>query len=149
MAPYATDLAPSDPLPDSDDIARYCRPMSLKDGQVTFLSFMNGENPIDISVNRIQFYQDHDESEAIAFIVQEMKAYPLGISNNGVYAMLNVAWAISISAAIGIPVKILYTPKSADSSHCSIIAPDENALYMVASELAKKVNAEDLRSVPR
>lgn len=156
MAPYATDLVPNDPLSGSDDVARYCKPTSLKDKQVTLLSFMKDENPgRDISVNWIQFYQDCSQSEAIEFIVQEMRAYPFGISVDGVYAILNVAWIVSIADAMNIPIKILYTPmpalppKAALPSHCSIIVPDEDALHMIASEIAMKINSEHLRCVPR
>ena len=80
LYPVATDLTEGVPLPDGDEIARYCKPndYDLAEDKPRVTAFIKREIEDDISVNRLQFSLGYDRGGSVDCIRREVgKHYAL------------------------------------------------------------------------
>ena len=121
MYPVATDLSHGDKLPSSDDIARYCKPTAYDVSEDTPLvgAFLRRPNEPDLSVDRLQAYQEADRLTAIG-LIREAVGDQYELRPNGRFVVLHVANVQSVAQQEGCDVGIIYTPKPSQPSHSSI-----------------------------
>ena len=122
MYPVATDLADGDSLPDADEVARYCKPndYDLEQGQPAVSAFMKRKTEIDVSVNRLQFFQCHTRKGAVGCIRLEVKKH-YKLKRNGRFVVFNVADAKAVAQKKGFNINMVYTPLPGRPSHTSMI----------------------------
>lgn len=129
MCPAADDLAHGDPLPDCDEVARYCTPgrynrSEQKPRPTAFLwrRDKHGKPETDLSVYRLQHYDEPDNASALDLIRTE-GARGLTLDKNGRFVMLNVGRAKAAAQSEGVSVDVIYTPRQEplQPSHSSIM----------------------------
>ena len=122
MYPAATDLSSGDKLPDSDEIARYCKPSEydLDAGMPMIGAFLRRQNEPDLSVNRLQFFQGADRPSAVDCVRTEIGNH-YQLRPNGRFVVLNVGDVQSAAKDRGYDVNIIYTPEPLRPSHSSIV----------------------------
>ena len=122
MFPTATDLAEGDPLPDDDEIARYCKPSEYDHNNHSpkVGAFVRRPNEDDLSVNRLQFFSGRSREGAVDCVQREVGSR-FGLKPTGRFVVLGV---VAIKIAVlkrGCGVAIIYTPKPCRPSHSSMI----------------------------
>lgn len=128
LYPVANDLTAGDSLPDGDEVARYCSPScyDLEQGEPSVSAFIKEKTQKDISVNRLQYYQDQDQAGAVECIRLEVREY-LTLKPKGRFVVFNVAEAKAAVKREGFDISIIYTPtqQPPSPSHSSIILPTD------------------------
>ena len=149
MFPFATDLVEGDPLPDGDEIARYCSPgvweKETHEPQVT--AFMRKPDEDDLSVNRLQYYRGQSRSGAVGCIRDETGAY-YKLKKSGHFVVFSVSAAKAAALNKGCGIDVIYTLKTSKPSHSSIFGLPEPEDYegkvRVATALARLVKQDDI-----
>lgn len=108
-----------DPLPDTDHVARYCKPTTIVGGQPTGAAFML--RPIDsfLSVNWLEHFGDIGQDGQISEIREHIS---LGLAPSGLFAVLDVGETIAYvyTNSVNITLSILHEPEQDDLSHSGI-----------------------------
>ena len=143
MYPVANDLTVGDALPDGDEVARYCSPSryDLEQGEPRVSAFMRKKTEKDISVNRLQYYQDQTQAGAVECIRLEVRGY-LNLKPKGRFVVFNVAEAKTAAQRQGFDISIIYNPtqQPPSPSHSSIIPPtDYNDEVRVATAIMRLI----------
>ena len=149
MYPFATDLVKGDPLPDGDEVARYCSPgvweEETQEPKVT--GFMRKLNEDDLSVNRLQLYRAQSRAGSVGCIRDEVGAY-YGLSKNGRFVVFSVSAAKAAALDKGCGIDVIYTPETSKPSHSSIFGllepEDYEGKVRVATALARLVKQDDV-----
>ena len=151
MFPHAR-LDDGDPLTDTDDVSRYCRPndydrvrsepklgaFQLRDSE------KKKQNP-DLSVNRIQHYQVQSVDKAVECIRQEFLADDYGLSKNGRFIVFNVGHAKAAGLQAGnYKLVFRYSPTPPYYSHSSIynvpVDPIEERVFATGMKRFLKIS---------
>ena len=127
MYPFATDLVEHDPLPDEDEVARYCKPIDYdhdtRSPKVT--AFIRRASEDDLSVNRLQFFHDQVREDAVACIRHEVGAH-YELKATGRFVVLGASAAKTAALKRACKISIVYTPKPSRPSHASIFGLPDN-----------------------
>ena len=153
MYPFATDLVEGDPLPDEDEVARYCKPTDYdhETRSPNVAAFIRRSGEDDLSVNRLQFFHDRDREGAVDCIRKEFTAYTYELKPSGRFVVFGVSVAKNAALKRGCKISIVYTPKPSRPSHSSIFGLPENYDNEVraAAALVRMVTqADTYRAVP-
>ena len=135
-------ILPSDPIPDDDHVARWCRAMDVQEGWPKVSAFYLRRNEPDLSSNWLEKFHS-DRKAAIDKLRAEI---PLTLTVGGRFAVLNVAEAIdSIIAGGGHEPAITWSPEEDNPSHSSIAwANILQTHQLVASELLTRITSGDI-----
>ena len=119
---HATDLAKCDPLPDENDVVRYCKPSDFDSDtrELLYSAFTRKRGESDLSVNRLQFFCTPDRGSAVDCVRQEFKADGYDLKPNGRFVVFGVYEVKAAALETGHKVKIIFTPKPSRPSHTSI-----------------------------
>lgn len=127
MSLYAK-LDEGEPLPDSDDVSRYCSPLHynhrLSEPLVSAFQRKEAErnsNPMkDPSVNRLQYFQLPDQSSAVECVRQEFHAKSYELKPKGGFVVFNVGDAKVAVQSVGngnYSISFMYDPAPPLFSH--------------------------------
>ena len=143
------DLDCGDPLLDSDDVSRYCRPKDydrrLCEPKVSAFQRKRPSEP-DLSINRLQFFGLQDRSSAVERIRQEFKAFCYGLDRKGRFVVFNVGKAKAAAQNVGgYDLVFQYTPNPPMWSHSSIfgLPEDPSEERVVATALKRLITRTD------
>ena len=121
----AARLSPSDPLPDTDDVARYCTPTKYdqENDEPLVTAFFPKGDPLEVSVFRLQHYRVRTELQAVNRIRAEIKSNDLlKLSHEGRFVVLKVSDIEKKAEEVGEKVRVIYTPdfQAGAVSHSSV-----------------------------
>ena len=105
---------------------------------------MKRNNEKDLSVNRLQFYRDHDRAGAVDCIRCEMgRNYHL--KRTGRFVVFNLADAKAVAQKKGFDIGIIYTPQPSSPSHSSVfdLPTDYEAEVGVATAILRLITQAD------
>ena len=137
-------LNPGDPLLDSDDVSRYCKPndYDLRRQEPRLRAFQR-RNPseVGLSVNRLQHFQMQSLTSAIECVRQEFRRINYSLRKNGRFVVFNVGAAKSEVSNDGYEIRFTYSPDPPVFSHSSIcdIPIDPNAERAVATAMKRLI----------
>ena len=142
----AAPLKPLDPLPNTDDISRYCSPDKYDRGidAPLLTAFFFDEDPPELSTNRLQYYSGHTEAGAIGLIREEMTNYPFKLSKDGRFVVLNVGAILTEARRQTIALKVKFTPDPPEGkmSHTSIVGTrDLDCMHTAAMMVSLSIDA--------
>ena len=137
-------LNPGDPLLDSDDVSRYCKPndYDLRRREPRLRAFQRRKSSeVDLSINRLQHFQTQSLTSAIECVRQEFRLINYGLSKNGRFVVFNVEAAKSKASNNGYEIRFIYSPDPPVFSHSSIcdIPIDPNAERAVATAMKRLI----------
>lgn len=124
------ELNHGDPLPEQDEVSRYCSYSRLThrkceadnhtqcEPHLRVFSTSTGEP--DLSVGWIQYFWTDNRDLALAGIRVEFQAIGYSLSKKGRFVIFNVGQAIQVLKDMGYDIKIKYTPRNWQPSHSSI-----------------------------
>ena len=133
----------SDPLPDADHVARYCRPSTVAGGMPTTGAFTLRAEEDYLSVNWLEYFGAADVRTAVQ-LTGAAVARQLELRANGRLAVLNVGAARhAIAHDAGSGLRIEHMPTDADPSHSAMFA-DGAHRTRIAVELVALISSEDV-----
>ncbi len=109
-----------DPVPDQDNISRYCKPKTLgKDGRPSRTSFMLRQDEDYLSVNWLEYFGDIGQE---AQLDQIRRHITLSLAATGKFAILNVGRTLERvhTNSDKQNVAVLHEPTPEDRSHSGI-----------------------------
>ena len=119
-----------DPLPERDEISRYCSPGRVSHThckpdthgrcEVRLSAFQTSSKEPDLSVNWIQYFVTADRNLALAGTRAEFHAIAYDLRPRGRFVVFNVGEAIHALKSKGYDISIKYSPKKWQPSHSSI-----------------------------
>ena len=135
---YPAGLPPNDPLPDADDVVRYCSPSRYdhKNKRPKVGAFIAEGTPPELSVNHLQHYKGLSKHNAMARVRTEVGSY-LTLKPKGRFTMFNVAAIKEKARRRNINLTIIYTPDRDKPSHSSIFVHVEEDVLRVATMLLR------------
>ncbi len=111
-----------DKIPDQDNIARFCRPMQVPDGQIQATAFMLREGEESLSVNWLEFLNCSSRESEINEI-RNIYSEKLNVGTRAKIAVLNVG-EVRSKVLIESPDRrnlgVLHNPAIDDQSHSGI-----------------------------
>ena len=117
-------MAPGDPLPDSDHVARYCRPLLVDhSGWPKVEAFQRRQTEDYASVNWIEFFDEPDRQASVAALRRVLTSKGFGLGASGKLAVLSVA---AITQARDGEFAVRYKPEPDDASHSGICGYPED-----------------------
>ena len=128
-----------DALPDSDRIARYCRPGTLDNEEPSGTSFRMREQDACLSVNWVEYWEKSELDAAMRHI-QEDLSQDLELSPNGLFAVLNVGQAKMIISAVTRQQATITHEPTRVRSHAEVCGYKRNE-FTVSAALALAVSA--------
>lgn len=113
-----------DLIPDSDNIARYCKPSTCFDGMISAAAFLLRERDQDgLSVNWLEFLKCHNRADEIKEI-RRIYSQTLSASKNARIGVLNVGEMcryVRSETHDNRAIEVLHDPiPDGDQSHCEI-----------------------------
>jgi hypothetical protein len=112
-----------DKIPDSDNIARFCRPSQAPEGEIQATAFMLRTGEESLSVNWLEFLKCSDRENEIREI-QRIYSETLSVSANARIAILNVGEIRNIVRAESPDnrnIEVLHDPiPGGDQSHSGV-----------------------------
>ena len=151
MYPYATDLSNGDPLPNEDEVARYCRPGCCDPDthEPTVSAFLRDPDEGELSIRRLQFYIARSRSDAVACIRHEFENAKYELRRNGRFAVFGVSAAKTAATKRSCTIDIVYTPEKSYPSHSSILGlpavpTDYDDAVRVATALLRLLTKDDI-----
>ncbi len=118
-----------DTIPDSDNIARFCKPSTAPNGVIAATAFMLRENEESLSVNWLEFLNCPNRESEIKEM-QRIYSETLSVSKNARIAVLNVGEIrdiVRIETPDSRNIEVLHDPiPGDDQSHSEIhnLKPD-------------------------
>ena len=148
MCPGSTNLVSGDPLPNGDEVSRFCRPHQYDHvlDEPMALAFMRKENERDLSVNHLQFFVGQSRTEAVNCIRREFQGY-FKLGKTGRLVVFNVAKAKATAQKRGFDIGIIYTPEfPLKPSHSSIVdlPADHKDELSVATAIMRLITKADM-----
>ena len=151
MFPHSK-LNDGDPLPDTDDVSRYCSTNNYdrarKEPKVGAFQLSEAEkkklNP-DLSVNRIQHFQVQSVERAVECIRQEFLTFGYRLSKKGRFIVFNVGDARAVGLQAGnYDLVFKYSPNPPYYSHSSIfnvpVDPNEERVFATGMKRLLKIS---------
>ena len=111
-----------DKIPDSDNIARLCKPSQAPNGEIQATAFMLRKNDESLSVNWLEFLKLPNRKHEISKI-QKIYSKKLSVSVNARIAILNVCEIREIvckESPDNRNIEVLHDPIPKDQSHSGI-----------------------------
>ena len=135
---YPAGLPPKTPLPDSDDVVRYCSPSRYdhKNNRPKVGAFIAEGRPPELSVNHLQHYKGLSKPTAMAHVRAEVDGY-LTLKPKGRFVMFNVAAIKNKARRRSADLTVIYTPESDRPSHSSIYVHLDEDVTRVATMLMR------------
>ncbi len=147
MCLFAIDLVWGDPLPDEDEVARYCSPDRYDHGAdiPKVAAFMRKPDEDDLSVNRLQFFLGQGREGAVGCIRREASDADYKLKPNGKFVVFGVSAAKAIALEEGREIRVIYTPQPPFYSHTSVFGlPDDyDEAIMLAVALVSLITPAD------
>lgn len=116
-------LGKGDPLPDEDEISRYCPPWTFdkRNDLPSFKAFRRKPREEDLSVNHLQYYSDLTRTEAVDQIRHEMGQY-YDLEPGSRFVVLSVGKVKESLRSVKIDPSVVFTPEpdKGKFSHSSI-----------------------------
>lgn len=130
-----------EPLPNSDHIARYCKPMCVPDGEIQATAFMIRQNDENLSVNWLEYLNCSSRENEVSEI-RNIYSSKLKVSTKARVAILNVGQVkqkIFTDSEDRRNIEILHDPKiddPPDPSHSGIynLRPDDELIAELIRE---------------
>ena len=151
------ELSHGDPLPERDEVSRYCSPnrVSHKDCdpdthercEPRVGAFQIGVKELDLSLGRIQYFCTDDRDLALAGIRREFQAINYTLKPKGRFVIFNVGQAIQALMDKGCDVTIKYTPQKLQPSHSSMYGlpgEDRRRRLETATALKRLITQADI-----
>ena len=140
MSLYAN-LRDGDPLLDSDEASRYCRPGNYDRhrSEPKVGAFQKEPYESDISINRLQFYQLPDRDSAVDCIRREFQNNHYCLRPNGGFVVFNVGAARVAARDAGHNINFTYTPEETYPSHSSIYPPEDPQRALAVATAIKRL----------
>lgn len=114
-------MATGDPLPDEDQVARYCAPRTVQNGVVLSPAFERRPQDEYLSVNWLEFFGATSTAEGVAQIRDAFEKKGFGIKRNGRFAILGVEAVLQkVLEETDRVLRILHSPVENDPSHSGI-----------------------------
>jgi hypothetical protein len=132
-----------DKIPDSDNIARFCRPMQAPEGEIQATAFMLRTDEESLSVNWLEFLKCSDRENEIREI-QRIYSETLSVSMNARIAILNVGEMRNIvrtESPDNRNIEVLHDPiPDGDQSHSGIynLKPDNELIAELIVEVIRE-----------
>jgi len=132
-----------DKIPDSDNIARFCRPMQVIEGEIQATAFMLRADEESLSVNWLEFLKCSDRENEIREI-QRIYSETLSVSMNARIAILNVGEMrkmVRTESPDNRNIEVLHDPiPDGDLSHCGIynLKPDNEFIAELIIEAIRE-----------
>jgi len=132
-----------DKIPDSDNIARFCRPMQVIEGEIQATAFMLRADEESLSVNWLEFLKCSDRKNEIKEI-QRIYSETLSVSINARIAILNVGEMRNIvrtESTDNRNIEVLHDPiPGGDQSHSGIynLRPDNEFIAELIVEVIRE-----------
>ena len=132
-----------DKIPDSDNIARFCRPMQVIEGEIQATAFMLRADEESLSVNWLEFLKCSDRKNEIKEI-QRIYSETLSVSINARIAILNVGEMRNIvrtESPDNRNIEVLHDPiPGGDQSHSGIynLRPDNEFIAELIVEVIRE-----------
>ncbi len=137
------------PLPNDDQISRYCKPSSVEDGLPLAAAFIPKQSADHLSVNWLEYFGATNLSAAVERVREVFRNKGYGLRPNGRFAVLNVGAAkMAVYGAMQRPLSIEHLPLPDDNSHAGIFGYSSEDLT-VAVELATLVGSKDVHPAVR
>ena len=132
-------------LPDSDHVARYCRPRDMDPGGWPLPeAFLVREGEDYLSVNWLEYFQEPDLSTAVQHVRETFRTKGFRLGRRGAFAIIVVSDAKkAIREQSGNLLRFEYAPSRDDASHAAIYGYAARD-YVVAAELAALVGPPDV-----
>ncbi len=111
-----------DKIPEEDNIARYCRPMQVSDGQIQAAAFMLRPGEESLSVNWLEFLNRSGRDSEIAEL-RRIYAATLSVGARAKIAILNVGQVrekVLTESPDKRELEVLHDPLLDDPSHSGI-----------------------------
>lgn len=111
-----------DPIPDTNHIARYCKPTHISDGKIQATAFMLREGEESLSVNWLEFLNCTNRESEIEEI-RNIYSKKLKVGVNAKIAVLNVGEArekVIKESQDRRKLEVLHNPENDDPSHSGI-----------------------------
>ena len=145
MCRLATDLSSGDPLPEENEVARYCSRKHCPDDVLQATAFVRRENEDDLSVFRLQTFPDEDREGAVNCIRREARGY-LTVRRSGRFVTVKVGQLKRAAQGVGAALRVIYSPKRGGPSHSSVVdLPDkEEEELRVATAIMRLVSSADI-----
>lgn len=148
MCLFATDLVSGDPLPDKDEVARYCSPdrYDLDADTPKVSAFILSPKEDDLSVKRLQFFLGQDREGVVDCIRDEAVNAGYTLKPSGRFVVFGVSAAKAVASEEGCEISITYTPKPSYPSHSSVwdLPNDYDDAVMVAAALVSLITQADV-----
>ena len=131
-------LLPNSPLPDTDDVVRYCSPIryDLKNERPKAGAFIDARTPGELSVNHLQHYQGLSKPHALDRVRDEVDSY-LTLKPNGRFLIFNVGAVKRQASQKGMGLSVFYSPECNRPSHSSIYLQVEDDVEKLATMLMR------------
>ena len=147
MCPGSTNLVYGDPLPNGDEVSRFCRPCQYDHvlDEPMAIAFMRRENEPDLSVNHLQFFVGQGRTDAVNCIRRELEGY-FTLGKTGGIVVFNVAKAKAAAQKRGFDIRIIYTPEfPLKPSHSSVLdlPADHKDELKVAAAIMRLITQAD------
>lgn len=132
-----------DNIPDSDNIARFCRPWQAPDGEIQATAFMLRTGEESLSVNWLEFLKCSDRKNEIREI-QRIYSETFSVSVNARIAVLNVGEMRNIvrtESPDNRNIEVLHDPiPGVDQSHSGIynLKPDNELIAELIVEVIRE-----------
>lgn len=131
-------------VPDSDHIARYCKPGTLNENKIpTGDSFRLRSNEPSLSVNWLEFLDANNRNNAIKKLRQCFAQKGFAVKVSGKFAVLNVDTIVTyVHNECGCLLEVIHEGGK-DPSHCGVynIPVSEDKAMLVGELMAEKICA--------
>jgi len=128
-------------VPDSDHIARYCKPMAIEDGRLLPTAFMLRPEEEYLSVNWLEYLNCSNRESEIQGVLAAYSAKQFKPKASSKIAVLNVGkvrQAVRLESSDGRNLRILHKPSLPyDPSHSGVhnISPDNELIAEIIVQL--------------
>ena len=131
-------------LPDSDSVARYCRPRTLlSNGRPARAAFMLRPGEEYLSANWLEYFHAADRPAQLAGVRRALAGKGFRMSRAARFAVLNVGAAVSsCQETLDTPIRFIALGDPRDPSHTGIYGSAAHSA--AAALLAATVAASDL-----
>lgn len=134
-----------DRIPESDYVARYCRPMQVCDGQIQATAFLLRDGEEGLSIDWLEIFKSKNREEEITQLRNAYNSRFSRIGANAKVAVLNVGHTSTkvIEGTIDKrKLRFLHDPKDDDISHSEItnLKPDNELIAELIVETIRETH---------
>lgn len=137
-----------DPLPYTNHVARYCKPMCVDEGMVLASAFVPGENEAYLSVNWMEYYPG-DIEEQIGAIKSVFDRKEYKVRKNGRFAVVGISKALkAVRTRSGKSINFIFLPEQDDPSHSGISSYSHEDLAVSTAIHSTLIAADVFNAIP-